>query len=149
MKSGWHSVFVIFTRVATDGNESVVEKAFENVEQGSKQTSLSSIILYHMDFYFYFYCISVSNFRENAVIFEHFNWVTAHCFSDCVSCLMAFANNKTSHSMSLKAIALLNICADRLTEVCFLVPSYLKIIHFQHAYGLFATVSRKRTTEQY
>lgn len=38
---------------------------------------------------------------------------------DCVNCLIRFANNKTSHRISLKAIALLRICEDRLAEVCF------------------------------
>lgn len=36
---------------------------------------------------------------------------------DCVNCLIGFANNKTSHRISLKAIALLRICEDRLAEV--------------------------------
>lgn len=37
---------------------------------------------------------------------------------DCVNCLIRFANNKSSHRISLKAIALLRICEDRLAEVC-------------------------------
>lgn len=42
---------------------------------------------------------------------------------DCVNCLIGFANNKTSHRISLKAIALLRICEDRLAEVStFLSP---------------------------
>lgn len=36
---------------------------------------------------------------------------------DCVNCLIRFANNKSSHRISLKAIALLRICEDRLAEV--------------------------------
>jgi hypothetical protein len=40
---------------------------------------------------------------------------------DCVNCLIRFANNKTSHRISLKAIALLRICEDRLAEVCYMV----------------------------
>lgn len=40
---------------------------------------------------------------------------------DCVNCLIGFANNKSSNSISLKAIVLLRICADRLAEVCFQV----------------------------
>ncbi|CAK9161195.1 unnamed protein product [Ilex paraguariensis] len=35
---------------------------------------------------------------------------------DCVNCLIGFANNKSSHRISLKAIALLRICEDRLAE---------------------------------
>jgi hypothetical protein len=53
------------------------------------------------------------------VILEHFDQVLGDCFMDCVSCLIAFASNK-SHSSSrtsLKSIALLRICEDRLAEV--------------------------------
>ncbi len=39
------------------------------------------------------------------------------CFVDCVTCLLAFANNKISSRSSLKAIALLRICEDRLADV--------------------------------
>lgn len=55
---------------------------------------------------------------ENAeqVILEHFDQVIGECFLDCVSCLIGFANNKSSHPISLKAIALLRICEDRLAE---------------------------------
>lgn len=34
IKSGWHGVFMIFTAAADDELESIVERAFENVEQG-------------------------------------------------------------------------------------------------------------------
>lgn len=34
IKSGWRSVFMIFTAAADDELESIVESAFENVEQG-------------------------------------------------------------------------------------------------------------------
>ncbi|XVE97802.1 hypothetical protein REPUB_Repub03eG0050400 [Reevesia pubescens] len=83
IKSGWRSVFMIFTAAADDDLESIVESAFENLEQ---------------------------------VILEHFDQVVGDCFMDCVNCLIRFANNKTSHRISLKAIALLRICEDRLAE---------------------------------
>lgn len=83
IKSGWRSVFMIFTAAADDELESIVESAFENVEQ---------------------------------VILEHFDQVVGDCFMDCVNCLIRFSNNKTSHRISLKAIALLRICEDRLAE---------------------------------
>ncbi|XP_020597814.1 brefeldin A-inhibited guanine nucleotide-exchange protein 5 isoform X2 [Phalaenopsis equestris] len=83
IKSGWRSVFMIFTAAADDELESIVEKAFENVEQ---------------------------------VILEHFDQVVGDCFMDCVNCLIRFANNKKSSRISLKAIALLRICEDRLAE---------------------------------
>ncbi|KAK9274482.1 hypothetical protein L1049_021730 [Liquidambar formosana] len=83
IKSGWRSVFMIFTAASDDELESIVESAFENVEQ---------------------------------VILEHFDQVVGDCFMDCVNCLIGFANNKSSHRISLKAIALLRICEDRLAE---------------------------------
>ncbi|CAI0448209.1 unnamed protein product [Linum tenue] len=83
IKSGWRSVFMIFTAAADDEQESIVERAFENVEQ---------------------------------VVLEHFDQVVGDCFMDCVNCLIRFANNKSSHRISLKAIALLRICEDRLAE---------------------------------
>ncbi|KVI00546.1 Armadillo-like helical [Cynara cardunculus var. scolymus] len=83
IKSGWRSVFMVFTAAANDELESIVESAFENVEQ---------------------------------VILEHFDQVVGDCFMDCVNCLINFANSKSSHHISLKAIALLRICEDRLAE---------------------------------
>ncbi|CAA6658725.1 unnamed protein product [Spirodela intermedia] len=83
IKSGWRSVFMIFTAAADDNIESIVDSAFENVEQ---------------------------------VILEHFDQVVCDCFMDCVNCLIGFANNKCSSRISLKAIALLRICEDRLAE---------------------------------
>ena len=41
IKSGWRSVFMIFTAAADDELESIVESAFENVEQGEKTDSLT------------------------------------------------------------------------------------------------------------
>ncbi|KAL9165509.1 hypothetical protein ABFS82_06G175400 [Erythranthe guttata] len=83
IKSGWRSVFMIFTAAADDDLELTVESAFENVEQ---------------------------------VVLEHFDQVVGDCFMDCVNCLIGFANNKSSPRISLKAIALLRICEDRLAE---------------------------------
>ncbi|KAK9058254.1 hypothetical protein SSX86_023094 [Deinandra increscens subsp. villosa] len=83
IKSGWRSVFMVFTAAAGDELESIVENAFENVEQ---------------------------------VILEHFDQVVGDSFMDCVNCLISFANSKSSPRISLKAIALLRICEDRLAE---------------------------------
>ncbi|KAG0615776.1 hypothetical protein M758_5G066100 [Ceratodon purpureus] len=84
IKSGWKSVFMVFTSAAFD-NPEMSANAFENVEQ---------------------------------VILEHFEQVMADSFMDCVNCLMAFANYKSQSSprTSLKAIALLRICEERLAE---------------------------------
>nr|GMC77338.1 brefeldin A-inhibited guanine nucleotide-exchange protein 5 [Ipomoea batatas] len=88
IKSGWRSVFMIFTAAAEDALEPMVESAFENVEQ----------------------------VKFLAVILEHFDRIVGNSFVDCVSCLIGFANNKCSHRISLKAIALIRICEDRLAE---------------------------------
>ncbi|KAG0581756.1 hypothetical protein KC19_3G006400 [Ceratodon purpureus] len=84
IKSGWKSVFMVFTSAAFD-NPEMSANAFENVEQ---------------------------------VVLEHFEQVMADSFMDCVNCLMAFANNKSQSRprTSLKAIALLRICEERLAE---------------------------------
>lgn len=39
IKSGWRSVFMIFTAAADDDSESIVDSAFENVEQGMSFSS--------------------------------------------------------------------------------------------------------------
>ncbi|KAJ7522924.1 hypothetical protein O6H91_18G031300 [Diphasiastrum complanatum] len=83
IKSGWKSVFMVFTAAAYDESEHIADTAFENVEQ---------------------------------VILEHFDQVAGDCFMDCLNCLIAFANNKISARTSLKSIALLRICEDRLAE---------------------------------
>ncbi|XP_042036168.1 brefeldin A-inhibited guanine nucleotide-exchange protein 5-like isoform X2 [Salvia splendens] len=83
LKSGWHSIFMIFTIAANDGLEPIIESAFENVEQ---------------------------------VILEHFDQVIVECFMDFLNCLIGFANNKSSVEVSLKAIALLRISENRLSE---------------------------------
>lgn len=54
IKSGWRSVFMIFTASADDELESIVESAFENVEQGKNNflclchCSLSLSLLLHL-----------------------------------------------------------------------------------------------------
>lgn len=48
---------------------------------------------------------------------------------DCVNCLIGFANNKSSPRISLKAIALLRICEDRLAEVSRMTFSPSHMIH--------------------
>ncbi|XVF88983.1 hypothetical protein PTKIN_Ptkin19aG0095100 [Pterospermum kingtungense] len=83
IRSGWQSVFMIFAAAADDDMESIVESAFENMEQ---------------------------------VILEYFDQVLGDCFMDCVNCIIRFANNKTSPHISLKAVALLRLCENRLAE---------------------------------
>lgn len=45
IKSGWKSVFMIFTAAADDEREAIAEGAFENVEQGG------SLVFYHLILY--------------------------------------------------------------------------------------------------
>lgn len=116
IKSGWRSVFMIFTAAADDELESIVESAFENVEQGDKFFSLT--VCFHIILISSSSQFGMSNTGKFAVILEHFDQVVGDCFMDCVNCLIRFANNRTSHRISLKAIALLRICEDRLAEVC-------------------------------
>ena len=70
------------------------------------------------------------------MILEHFDQVVGDCFLDCVNCLIGFANNKSSHRISLKAIALLRICEDRLAEVCSPFTNQLTIIDFKVMFPL-------------
>lgn len=49
IKSGWRSVFMIFTASADDDLESIVDSAFENVEQGKECSLLVSVILTSRD----------------------------------------------------------------------------------------------------
>ncbi|KAL2227840.1 UNVERIFIED_CONTAM: Brefeldin A-inhibited guanine nucleotide-exchange protein 5 [Sesamum indicum] len=75
IKSGWRSIFMIFTTAADDDLEAIVE-----------------------------------------IILEQFDQVIGDCFMDCVNCLIRFANNRSAQGISLKAIALLRICENRLAE---------------------------------
>lgn len=50
IKSGWRSVFMIFTASADDELESIVESAFENVEQGN---NLFFLIVFFMTLMFF------------------------------------------------------------------------------------------------
>ena len=74
-----------------------------------------------------FYCLTLWTKWLFAVILEHFDQVVGDCFMDCVNCLIGFANNKCTPRISLKAIALLRICEDRLAEVGIISNLYLHI----------------------
>jgi len=51
IKSGWRSVFMIFTAAAADELESIIESAFENVEQGRQYSLSPSLSLLTLIFY--------------------------------------------------------------------------------------------------
>nr|PNR58298.1 hypothetical protein PHYPA_005293 [Physcomitrium patens] len=61
--------------------------------------------------------VSVVAFENvELAVLEHFDQVVENCFMDCINCLIAFASNKINPQTSLKAIALLQICEDRLED---------------------------------
>lgn len=93
IKSGWKSVFMVFTSAATDKNAHVVRLAFSTVER---------IVREH---------------------FEHITETETTTFTDCVNCLVAFTNNPHSLDVSLNAIAFLRFCAGELAEGDIDLPS--------------------------
>ena len=87
VKSGWKSMFMIFTAAANDEERAVVQLAFETIER---------II------------------RDQ---FEHITETDATTFTDCVNCLIAFTNSPTApEEVCLNAIAFLRYCALKLAD---------------------------------
>lgn len=87
VKSGWKSMFMIFTAAANDEERAVVQLAFETIER---------II------------------RDQ---FEHITETDATTFTDCVNCLIAFTNSPTApEEVCLNAIAFLRFCALKLAD---------------------------------
>jgi brefeldin A-inhibited guanine nucleotide-exchange protein len=86
VRSGWKSVFMVFTAAASDDSPHIVRLAFDTVER---------IVREH------FHYITET---ENTT------------FTDCVNCLVAFTNNPHSLDVSLNAIAFLRFCAIQLAE---------------------------------
>ena len=86
MKSGWKSMFMVFTTAAGDEQPTIVRLAFETIEK---------IVREHFDF-----------ITETEIT----------TFTDCVNCLIAFTNNPHSIDVSLNAIAFLRFCAMKLAE---------------------------------
>ena len=85
VKSGWKSMFMVFTAAASDENRQLVALAFSTIEK---------------------------------IVREYFSHVTeteTSTFTDCVNCLIAFANS-TLIDVSLNAIAFLRFCALKLAE---------------------------------
>ena len=77
-----------------------------------KMLSRVRMIFFDCVIAFYYCNYGVSNMLKFCS--HHFDQVVGDCFMDCVNCLIRFANNKSSHRISLKAIAILRICEDRL-----------------------------------
>ncbi|KAI8465270.1 MAG: hypothetical protein J3K34DRAFT_525495 [Monoraphidium minutum] len=86
VKSGWKSMFMVFTTAAGDPDPTIVRLAFDTIER---------IVREH---------------------FGHITETEAATFTDCVNCLIAFTNNPHSTEVALNAIAFLRFCAMRLAE---------------------------------
>ena len=86
VKSGWKSMFMVFTTAASDESQMIVRLAFDTIEK---------IVREHFDY-----------ITETEVT----------TFTDCVNCLIAFTNNPHSLDVSLNAIAFLRFCAMKLAE---------------------------------
>ncbi|KAG0496881.1 hypothetical protein HPP92_001572 [Vanilla planifolia] len=86
VKSGWKSMFMIFTTASYDDHKNIVFLAFEIIER----------IL-----------------RE---YFPYITETETNTFTDCVNCLIAFTNSRFNKEISLKAISFLRFCAAKLAE---------------------------------
>ncbi|MBA0843149.1 hypothetical protein Goarm_000363, partial [Gossypium armourianum] len=86
VKSGWRSVFMVFTAAADDEQKNIVLLAFETMEK---------IVREH---------------------FPHVTETEATTFMDCIKCLIKFTNSRINSDVSLNAIAFLRFCALKLAE---------------------------------
>ncbi|XP_010497424.1 PREDICTED: brefeldin A-inhibited guanine nucleotide-exchange protein 3-like, partial [Camelina sativa] len=86
VKSGWKSMFMIFTTAAHDAHKNIVFLSFEMVEKIIRD------------------------------YFPHITETETTTFTDCVNCLVAFTNSKFEKDISLQAIAFLQYCARKLAE---------------------------------
>ena len=66
IKSGWRSVFMIFTAAADDELESIVESAFENVEQG-KNIPFLFLMCYYLFSMFFIFLLFSDTFNTNDI----------------------------------------------------------------------------------
>ncbi|WOL13686.1 hypothetical protein Cni_G22459 [Canna indica] len=92
VKSGWKSVFMVFTTAAADERKSIVLLAFETMEKIVRD------------------------------YFPYITETETTTFTDCVKCLIAFTNSRFNSDASLNAIAFLRFCAVKLAEgglVCY------------------------------
>ncbi|XP_010436181.2 PREDICTED: brefeldin A-inhibited guanine nucleotide-exchange protein 1-like isoform X1 [Camelina sativa] len=86
VKSGWKSVFKVFTTAAADERKNIVLLAFETMEKIVRE------------------------------YFSYITETEATTFTDCVRCLITFTNSKFTSDVSLNAIAFLRFCALKLAE---------------------------------
>jgi len=86
IKSGWKSMFMVFTTAAADENGQIVTLAFQTIER---------IIREH---------------------FHYIIETDTVAFTDCVNCLVAFTNSEAGSEVCLNALAFLRFCALKLAE---------------------------------
>uniref|UniRef100_A0A5B7ALW0 Putative brefeldin A-inhibited guanine nucleotide-exchange protein 2-like n=1 Tax=Davidia involucrata TaxID=16924 RepID=A0A5B7ALW0_DAVIN len=86
VKSGWKSMFMVFTTAAYDDHKSIVLLAFEIIEKIIRD------------------------------YFPYITETETTTFTDCVNCLIAFTNSRFNKDISLNAIAFLRFCAGKLAE---------------------------------
>ncbi|XP_047319822.1 brefeldin A-inhibited guanine nucleotide-exchange protein 1-like [Impatiens glandulifera] len=86
VKSGWKSVFMVFTAAAADDRKNIVLLAFETMEKIVRE------------------------------YFPYITETDAVTFTDCVKCLVTFTNSKYNSDISLNAIAFLRLCAVKLAD---------------------------------
>ncbi|KAF2282658.1 hypothetical protein GH714_043768 [Hevea brasiliensis] len=86
VKSGWKSMFMVFTTAAYDDHKNIVLLAFEIMEKIIRD------------------------------YFPYITETETTTFTDCVNCLIAFTNSRFNKDISLNAIAFLRICATKLAE---------------------------------
>ncbi|CAI9765193.1 unnamed protein product [Fraxinus pennsylvanica] len=86
VKSGWKSMFMVFTTAAYDDHKNIVMLAFEIIEKIVRD------------------------------YFPYITETETTTFTDFVNCLIAFTNSRFSKDISLNAIGFLSFCAAKLSE---------------------------------
>ncbi|XP_042512554.1 brefeldin A-inhibited guanine nucleotide-exchange protein 2-like [Macadamia integrifolia] len=86
VKSGWKSMFMVFTTAAYDDHKNIVLLAFEIIEKIVRD------------------------------YFPYITETETTTFTDCVNCLIAFTNTRFNKDISLNAIAFLQFCATKLAD---------------------------------
>ncbi|XP_050226657.1 brefeldin A-inhibited guanine nucleotide-exchange protein 1 isoform X2 [Mercurialis annua] len=86
VKSGWKSVFLVFTAAAADERKNIVLLAFETMEKIVRE------------------------------YFPYITETETTTFTDCVKCLTTFTNSRFNSDVSLNAIAFLRFCAVKLAD---------------------------------
>ncbi|KAK9286659.1 hypothetical protein L1049_015059 [Liquidambar formosana] len=86
VKSGWKSVFMVFTAAAADERKNIVLLAFETMEKIVRE------------------------------YFPYITETETLTFTDCVRCLLTFTNSRFNSDVSLNAIAFLRFCAVKLAD---------------------------------